>query len=66
MGVPKRRVSHARQGERRAHLAISAPRLEECSHCHEPKLPHRACPNCGYYNGRQAIEVKRPADESAT
>ena len=24
MGVPKRRVSHARQGERRAHLAISA------------------------------------------
>ncbi|MEA2606782.1 MAG: hypothetical protein QOI00_1539, partial [Chloroflexota bacterium] len=22
MGVPKRRVSHARQGERRAHLAL--------------------------------------------
>ena len=25
MGVPKRRVSHARQGERRAHLAINCP-----------------------------------------
>ncbi len=25
MGVPKRRVSHARQGERRSHLAIDLP-----------------------------------------
>src|SRR5215204_6101797 len=30
MGVPKRRVSHARQGERRSHLAIDLPNLEEC------------------------------------
>jgi large subunit ribosomal protein L32 len=66
MGVPKRRVSHARQGERRAHLAISVPQLEECSHCHEPKQPHHVCPNCGYYGGRQAIELKRPSDESAS
>ena len=34
MGVPKRRVSHARKGERRAHLALSVPKLEECDHCH--------------------------------
>jgi large subunit ribosomal protein L32 len=58
MGVPKRRVSHARQGERRSHLAIDVPTLEECSHCHEMKQPHHACPNCGYYQGRQAIELK--------
>jgi large subunit ribosomal protein L32 len=58
MGVPKRRVSHARQGERRAHLAISTPTLEECPHCHEPKLPHHVCPNCGYYQGRLAIQPK--------
>ena len=29
MGVPKRKVSKARQGERRAHLAIGAPPLVE-------------------------------------
>ena len=59
MGVPKRRVSHARQGERRAHLAHRACRqLEECSHCHEMKLPHHVCPNCGYYQGRLAVELK--------
>ena len=49
MGVPKRRVSHARQGERRAHLAIDLPNLEECPHCHEMKRQHHVCPNCGYY-----------------
>lgn len=66
MGVPKRRVSHARQGDRRSHLAIAAPRLEECPHCHESKLPHHACPNCGYYNGRPALELKQKTDEAAS
>ena len=61
MGVPKRRVSHARQGERRAHLAISVPTLEECPHCHEMKLPHHVCPNCGYYQGRLAVQLKPAA-----
>jgi large subunit ribosomal protein L32 len=65
MGVPKRRVAHARQGERRAHLAITLPELVECPHCHEQKLPHRVCQNCGFYQGRQAIELKVSKDESA-
>lgn len=64
MGVPKRRVSHARQGDRRSHHAVTAPTLQECSHCHEPKLAHRVCPNCGYYNGRLTIEMKSKADET--
>ncbi len=63
MGVPKRRVSHARQGERRAHLAIGVPALEECPHCHAMKQPHHVCPECGYYQGRQAVELK-PATSS--
>jgi len=66
MGVPKRRVSRARQGDRRAHLALKLPQLDECPHCHEPKRPHHVCPNCGWYGGRQAIELKKPADEAAT
>jgi large subunit ribosomal protein L32 len=65
MGVPKRRVSRARQGERRAHLALELPKLEECPHCHEPKRPHHACPNCGFYGGRQVIEPKTKTGESA-
>ena len=59
MGVPKRRVSHARQGDRRAHLAITVPHLEACPHCHQPKQVHHACPVCGYYNGRPTVEIKQ-------
>jgi large subunit ribosomal protein L32 len=66
MGVPKRRVSHARQGERRSHLAMRLPALDECPHCHEQKRQHHACPNCGYYDGRQAIDVKQVSDERPT
>jgi large subunit ribosomal protein L32 len=58
MGVPKRRVSHARQGERRSHHALSLPKLEECSHCRQPKMIHYACPSCGWYGGREAVRVK--------
>jgi large subunit ribosomal protein L32 len=58
MGVPKRRVSKARQGERRSHQALKLPTLEECPHCHQPKQMHHACPNCGWYGGREAVRIK--------
>lgn len=59
MGVPKRRVSHARQGERRAHHALTLPQTEECPHCRAAKMPHHACPNCGWYAGREAVRIKQ-------
>ena len=65
MGVPKRRVSHARQGDRRAHLALTTPQLEECPHCHQPKQAHHACPTCGWYKGREAVRVKQRSNAEA-
>ncbi len=59
MGVQKRRVSHARQGERRSHHALTVPQLEECPHCHQPKRSHHACPSCGWYNGREAVRIRQ-------
>jgi len=58
MAVPKRRTSLARKRKRRAHLALSAPNLDSCPKCLEPKQPHRACPSCGTYKGREIIPVK--------
>ena len=66
MGLPKRKVSHARQGDRRAHLALTAPSLVECSHCHQMRRSHHACPNCGYYGGRQVIQPKTKSGDSAS
>lgn len=66
MGLPKRKVSHARQGDRRAHHALSLPSLVECSHCHAMKRSHHACPSCGYYDGRPAVELKKKGGEASS
>ncbi|UCC39405.1 MAG: 50S ribosomal protein L32 [Candidatus Aminicenantes bacterium] len=56
MANPKRRHSHSRKMKRRAHDALNLPSLALCSNCGTPKLPHRACPECGFYRDRQVIE----------
>ncbi|KAB2961183.1 MAG: 50S ribosomal protein L32 [Candidatus Methylomirabilis oxygeniifera] len=56
MPLPKRRHSNTRSRTRRAHHALTAPSLSECPNCHERKLPHRACPACGYYRGREVVK----------
>ncbi len=58
MANPKRRHSKSRRGKRRAHDALEAPSLSRCSNCGEAVLPHRACPSCGYYRGRQVVPVE--------
>jgi large subunit ribosomal protein L32 len=56
MGVPKRRVSKSRKNKRRSMwLKIAAPTINSCPRCHSPKMPHRVCPECGYYRDREVI-----------
>jgi large subunit ribosomal protein L32 len=61
MPNPKRRHSKARRDRRRAHDFLETQSLAECPHCHEKKMPHQACPNCGYYRGREVVLVKESA-----
>ncbi len=58
MPNPKRRHSKARTGKRRAHDFLTPQSLSECPNCHERKMPHRLCPRCGFYKGREIITVK--------
>lgn len=59
MAVPKRKVSKARRDKRRsANIKMTAPGLVECPQCHEMKLPHRVCPSCNYYNGKEVIAAE--------
>ena len=50
MAVPKRKTSKARRD--------SIPGIVACPQCHEPKLAHRVCKNCGYYDGKQVVKVE--------
>lgn len=59
MAVPKRKTGRARTHARKsANMKLNAPSRAVCPQCGEVKLPHRVCGNCGYYNGREVIEVQ--------
>jgi large subunit ribosomal protein L32 len=53
MAVPKRKTSKSRRDKRRAQHGIESPRVNVCPECGQPKRPHRVCPNCKTYKGRE-------------
>lgn len=59
MAVPKKKTSKAKGRSRRAaNWVLRTPARSLCPQCRQAKLPHVVCPNCGWYKGRQAIEVE--------
>ena len=58
MANPKRRHSNTRTRLRRAHDFLKVKSLSKCSHCGAPTVPHRVCPLCGFYRGKQVITLK--------
>jgi large subunit ribosomal protein L32 len=48
MGVPKRKPSKS----------LKLPQLNTCPQCAAPYYPHRVCPACGFYRGRQVVTVE--------
>jgi large subunit ribosomal protein L32 len=58
MAVPKKKTSKARRNQRRSHHALSRPGLAACPNCGEPHMPHRVCPECGFYKGRTVVAVE--------
>ena len=57
MIAPKGKISKARRNSRKANWKMTTPSLVECPHCHELKASHRVCPKCGYYDGKQVVDV---------
>jgi len=58
MAVPKRKVSKSKVRSRRASHRKPMPATAPCSECGAPHLPHRVCPSCGSYRGRQVLTVE--------
>jgi len=46
------------RSRRAANWKLNPVTTIECPQCHQPKLPHFACQNCGIYDGRQVITPK--------
>ncbi|KAB3531424.1 50S ribosomal protein L32 [Alkaliphilus serpentinus] len=59
MAVPKRRTSKSKKNMRRAaNSKYVAVGYVKCPQCHEPKLPHRVCGECGYYRNKEVVAAK--------
>jgi large subunit ribosomal protein L32 len=57
--LPKKKISRGRRDRRRAHHALKSRNLVQCSNCGESRLPHHVCGNCGFYQGREIIEIEQ-------
>ncbi len=63
MPNPKRRHSKTRTSKRRTHDSLSAVTTGLCPQCKDAKAPHRICPHCGFYGGRQVRAVRVGTEE---
>ena len=58
MPVPKRKRSRSRRDDRRAHRKYP-PKLNirACPQCGEPMQMHQVCRACGFFRGKEVIEI---------
>ena len=62
-GVQTQRHTKGKRNRRRSHLALKKIFLAVCGKCDRDVLPHHICAYCGYYNGREIIDVLAKLDK---
>ena len=58
MAVPKRKTSRMKRRQRKAANRYEGVQATFCTNCSAPSTPHRVCPSCVYYNGKQVLNVE--------
>ncbi len=63
--VVRMRATRSHRNNRRSHHALDKARTFVCSNCKNPAKMHTMCANCGYYKGRQVIDIAKKAVKKA-
>lgn len=63
--VVRMRHTRAHTANRRSHHAMKPMQLSLCEKCGSPKENHKACAACGFYKGREAVNVMKRAEKRA-
>ncbi len=59
--LPVQRKSRSQSKMRRSHNALKPTRAVQCPNCGSDKMPHAACPACGYV--RPGLRLKLGKEE---
>jgi large subunit ribosomal protein L32 len=57
------RHTRAHTANRRSHHALKTPMLAVCTNCGATHRPHHMCLECGFYKGRQVMDLKSQKDK---
>jgi len=63
--LPKQRVPKSRRGRRRLHQKLKMPHMVVCPNCRAYKRSHHVCLSCGYYAGREVVEIELRAPSAS-
>lgn len=63
MAVPKQRHTKSRRNRRRMHIFAKTPSLTKCKKCGKFVLPHTICWNCGFYKGKEVVNVLKKLEK---
>ena len=63
MAVQQSKVSKMRVRIRKAANRYKGVQPTTCANCGTPCLPHRVCKACGFYGGKQVIQVKAEKED---
>src|SRR3989344_4550777 len=55
--VVRMRHNRSQTHQRRSHHALAERTLSTCTHCGASHLPHHMCLTCGFYKGRQVMDI---------
>jgi large subunit ribosomal protein L32 len=55
MAVPKRKTSKMKVRRRKAANRYKGVQITKCVNCGAAAKPHRVCPSCGTYKGKQVL-----------
>jgi len=64
MANPKKKKTHSKTHQGRAHLALKKVVLKKCPKCGAARRPHTVCGFCGSYKGKAVLEIKTRAKAS--
>lgn len=64
--VVRMRHTKGQSANRRSHHALKSPAVAVCKNCGANHRPHHMCLECGFYNGRQVMDLaaKKEAREA--